>query len=168
MKKGVASALVVLLVLGLGVAGVFAIVGGGDASNGASSSGPTASTTSTTRVEFSGDGAGPYCEADARLNEELTAQVPASNDPAAVEAFFDQRLAAIRELEQLAPDEIKPDVSITVGAFEAFRPVFAGVGWDESQVSAADTAVIQSPEVVAAGQRLQQYGEQVCSLAAQG
>ena len=100
MKRGVALGLVVALVLALVVGGLAAVLGLGGSSDNSSDpvSGPTASTTTTTRVEFSGADSDAYCAANARLNQELAAGVPSSDDPAAFEAFFDQRIAAIREL----------------------------------------------------------------------
>lgn len=169
MKRGVAGVLVVLLVAALGVAGVAAVISGDDSSGPESvlASGPTASSTTTTRVEFSGDGAADYCAADQRLSEDLAANAPTSADPVALEAHFERQVAGVRELEGLAPDEIRADLTTTIGAYEALRPALAAVGWNPRQVSASDSAAIGTPEVVAAGRRLEQYRERVCGLVAE-
>lgn len=170
MKRGVALGLVVALVLALVVGGLAAVLGLGGSSDNSSDpvSGPTASTTTTTRVEFSGADSDAYCAANVRLNQELASNVPASNTPAATEEFYDQRVAVFRELEQIASAEIKPDISVTVAGLDAFRTVLADASWDQSQVSPADIAAIDTPEFTLATQRLAQYDERVCGFAIQG
>ena len=144
--------------------------GGGDnvATSDRSTTTSDRSTTTTTRVDFSGADSDAYCAANVRLNQELVAGVPTSDDPAAFEAFFDQRVAAIRELESVAPAEISADVAVAAGAFDAFRPLLAAAGWDESLISEAEAAAIQTPEIAVAEQRLAQYDEQVCGISTQG
>jgi hypothetical protein len=162
VKRAVATFLAVLLVVATGAA-TFALFMDDDGE----SRDPTAGTvTTTTFARFEGEGARAFCEADARLNQELTAQAPTSASPAALEQYFEKKLAAVKELERLAPNEIKGDVAVTIRAYEAFRPALAAVGWDQSKVSAATSRAIQTPEVVRAGERLAQYDERVCGLIA--
>jgi hypothetical protein len=170
VKKIVVFGLALLLTIG-SVAGILAVLlddGDSSSSTAPSSTAPVASTTSTTRVEFTGEGAEAFCAADAQLNQQLAGQAPTTTDPAALEAYFQKKVAAIRQLESIAPAEVKADVTITVGAYEAFAPVLAAVSWDQSKVPAAQAATIQTPEVTAAGQRLSQYTERVCKLVPQG
>jgi hypothetical protein len=158
------------LILGIGsLAGIFValISDDGDTVSTASSS-SSSSTTSTTRVEFTGDGSEAFCQADAQLNQQLSQQAPTTTDPAALEAYFQKKVDAVKQLEAIAPAEVKADVSTTIAAYEAYAPVLAAVGWDQSKVTAEQAAAIQTPEVTAAGQRLSQYTERVCRLVPQG
>ena len=59
-------------------------------------------------------------------------------------------------------------MTTTLQAYEAFEPALAAVDWDQSKVTPEQAAVIQTPEVTAAGQRLSQYTERVCRLVPQG
>jgi cytoskeletal protein RodZ len=169
MRKIVVFGLAFVLVVG-SLGGIFvALVKDDDGnSSSASSTSSTASTTSTTRVEFTGTDSEAFCQADARLNQEVSQQAPTTTEPAALEAYFEKKVDAIKQLEAIAPAEVKADVTITIGAYEAFRPVLAAVGWDQSKVSAEQAAAVQTPAVTAAGQRLSQYTERVCKLVPQG
>ena len=167
-KKIVVFGLALILVVG-SLGGLFvALVKDDDTSSSSSTSSSTVSTTSTTRVEFTGTDSVAFCEADARLNQEVSKQAPTTTEPAALAAYFEKKVEAIKQLDAIAPAEVKADVTATIGAYEAFRPVLAAVGWDQSKISAEQAAVIQTPEVTAAGQRLSQYTERVCKLVPQG
>ena len=159
------------LILGIGsLAGIFVAIlsGDDDTVSTASSSSSSSSTTSTTRVEFTGEGSEVFCRTDAQLNQQLSEQAPTTTDPAALGAYFQQKVDAVKQLEAIAPVEVKADVSTTIAAYEAYAPVLAAVGWDQSKVTAEQAAAIQTPEVTAAGQRLSQYTERVCRLVPQG
>jgi hypothetical protein len=162
VKRAVATFLVVLLVVATGAA-TFALFMDDDGE----ARDPTAGTvTTTTFARFEGEGARAFCEADARLNQELVQQLPETPTPAEVEEYYGKSVAAVRQLEQLAPDEIRADVAITVAAYERVRDVLSAAGWDPSKVPPGQDAAIQTPEVVRAGQRLKQYDERVCGLVA--
>ncbi len=168
-KKIVVFVLALVLVVG-SVGGIFAVLSNGDDSGG--SAGPaassTAATSGTTRVEFSGTGGKEFCAADAQLNDQLSKQAPTTREPAGLAAYFQKKVTAIKQLETLAPAEIKADIATTIGAYQAFEPLLAAAGWDQSKVTKAQTAAIQTPGVTAAGQRLQQYTERVCKLVPKG
>ncbi|MGZ8762388.1 MAG: hypothetical protein ACXW2C_07910 [Acidimicrobiia bacterium] len=165
-KKVIVFGLALVLAIG-SLAGLFvALVGGDDSSSSSSSasSSSTSSTTSTTRVEFTGDDSEAFCQADAQLNQQLAQEAPTTTDPTALAAYFQKKVDAVRQLEAIAPAEVKADVTTTIAAYEAFAPVLAAVGWDQSKVTAEQAAAIQTPEVTAAGQRLSQYTERVCQV----
>ena len=168
-KKIVVFGLAFVLVVG-SLGGIFVALVNDDDSSSTSASSPssTVSTTSTTRVEFNGTGSEVFCQADARLNQQLSQQAPTTTDPAGLAAYFQKKVDAIKQLEAIAPAEVKADVTTTIAAYEAFRPVLAAVGWDQSKVTEQQQAAIQTPEVTAAGQRLSQYTERVCKLVPKG
>jgi hypothetical protein len=169
MKKIVVFALAIVLVGGSLTAVFVGLLGNDDSSNStASSTASTASTTSTTRVEFTGTGGQAFCTADTQLNDQLSKQAPTTTDPAGLAAYFQKKVTAIKQLEAIAPAEIKADVSTTIAAYQAFEPVLAAVGWDQSKVTQAQAAAIQTPEVTKAGQALEQYTERVCKLVPKG
>ncbi len=167
-KKIIVFALALVLIVG-SLGGIFvALVKNDDSSSSASTTSSTASTTSTTRVEFTGTGSEAFCRADADLNQKLSREAPTTTDPAGLAAYFQKKVDAIKQLEAIAPAEVKADVTTTIAAYQAFAPVLASVGWDQSKVTPQQAAAIQTPEVTAAGQRLSQYTERVCKLAPKG
>jgi hypothetical protein len=137
-KKIIVFGLALILAIG-SLAGIFvALLSNDDDTVSTASSTSSSSTTSTTRVEFTGEGSEAFCQADAQLNQQLAQQAPTTTDPAAL------------------------------AAYEAYAPLLAAVGWDQSKVTAEQVAAIQTPEVTAAGQRLSQYTERVCRLVPEG
>jgi hypothetical protein len=163
VKRAFATLLVVLLVVATGAATFALFMDDGDDATQDPNRGTV---TTTTFARFEGEGARAFCEADARLNQELVQQLPESPTPAELEEYYGKTVAAVRELEQLAPPEIAPDVAVTVAAYERVRDVLSAAGWDQSKVDPTDEATIQTPEVIRAGQRLKQYDERVCGLLA--
>jgi hypothetical protein len=168
-RKVIVFGLALVLVVGsLGGIVVALLSDDGGSSSSSSSSTSTVPPTSTTRVEFSGAGSDAFCKADATLNQQLSQEAPKTPEPAALQTYFEKKVAAVKQLEALAPAEVKGDVATTIAAYEAFRPVLAAIGWDQSKVTAAQMGAIQTPAVTAAGQRLSQYTERVCKLVPQG
>ena len=79
--------------------------------------------------------------------------------------------AALSKLEDSAPAEIKGDVTTVFGVIGKMADVFAKYDYDTAKLATAQadfaefTAAIQSPNFVAAGERLGTYFQQVCGIA---
>jgi hypothetical protein len=120
--------------------------------------------TDTTKVDFSGKGSGDFC----KLFRDYTAKAATSPDLTSKEAVktqFEGLGTAVDELEKQAPAEIKADVKITATAFGKLIAALAAVDYDFTKVDQAAVSDISSPDVQAAGERLQQYSTDVCGIA---
>ena len=167
-KKIIVFALALVLVVG-SLGGIFvALLKNDDSSSSSSTTSSTVSTTSTTRVDFTGTGSAEFCAADSRLNAAIAQQAPTTTDAASLQADFQRRADAVKQLATLAPAEIAPDVQTISAAYQQLIPALAAAGYDMSKVSQADRAATQTPGVTLAGQRLSQYTERICKENAKG
>ena len=167
-RKIIVFALALVLVVG-SLGGIFvALLKNDDSSSSSSTTSSTASTTSTTRVDFTGTGSAEFCAADSRLNAAIAQQAPTTTDAASLQADFQRRADAVKQLATLAPAEIAPDVQTISAAYQQLIPALAAAGYDMSKVSQAARAAPQTPGVPLAGQRLSQYTERICKENAKG
>ena len=162
-KKLVVFGLALVLVVGsLGGIFIALVKDDGSSSSSSSSTSSTSSTTSTTRVEFTGTGSAAFCAADSRLNAAIAQQAPTASDAASLQADFQRRVDAVKELATVAPAEIAPDVQAISAAYQQLLPALNAVGFDMSKVPQAERAAAQTPAVTLAGQRISQYTQRIC------
>jgi hypothetical protein len=121
--------------------------------------------TATTKddSDFSGKGSGDFCDLLREYDKAFT-ENPDFTDKAAVKAQFEALGKAIETLSKEAPSEIKADVDITVTAFGKFLAALAAADYDFTKVDQAAVGDLDKPEVKAAGERLDKYGEDVCGV----
>lgn len=90
-------------------------------------------------------------------------------DPAAVEAAFEAMGAQIDGLEKNAPSEIKAEVSAMADATRQLAAIFEKNDWDAAKIFASDDfaelmELMNSDDISAADERLEQYAEETCGL----
>jgi hypothetical protein len=151
--------------LPIGIA-VFAVLvltacGGGDSDESASA---TASTTppTTTAPSFSGSGSAQFCGLVKTYSDRLSGLSRANSTTAQVRQFATELGSAIQQAVAVAPAEIKADVTIVAAAAADYLAGLQRAGYDFNRIPAESLQKFQAPDVQAATQRLQAYGQTVC------
>ena len=108
---------------------------------------------------------GPFCEFALTFNGRYAQISPSLADPQQLRAAFEQAAKAIDDAEQIAPAEVRPDVRVLATQFRDLVVILQQANYDFSKVPQASIQRLQSPEVQAAGQRLDAYVKQNCRTA---
>lgn len=145
---------VVLAVLVLGACG------GGDSDDSASPTTPTAAP--TTAPTFSGSGSAEFCGLVNTYSDRLSGLSRANSTPAQVRQFATELGTAIQQAVAVAPAEIKNDVTLLAAAAADYLAGLQRAGYDLGKVPPESLQKFQAPDVQAATQRLQVYGQTVC------
>jgi len=155
-----------------GVLALVSILAACGDSDGDSEADATPTTTAAPATEdgsepFTGDADSEWCDqardVDARFDqsEELT-----SFDPATLEELYTGLSTALSEATEIAPSEIRTDVTNIASSIERLVEVLEGADWDLTQLSAEDAAVLDDPALVESAERIEKYGVEVCGLEA--
>jgi hypothetical protein len=183
-----AAALTALLLAGCGgdnstVATATTSAGGSTATTNSASSATTSDSASsgttaepaadTTTPSFSGDSNNEFCQAARELEASDIAST-LSGSGADVKAGFEKAQAAIDDLKDKAPSEIKDDVNTLAAGIQKIRDFYAKYDYDQAKIQAAatkDPTVIQdalsgfnNADFEAASARVTAYGAQVCGI----
>ena len=110
---------------------------------------------------FSGAGSDPFC-AQIRGFGDRFGQLLVSREPDAARAFFTSAQEAVSSLAELAPAEIRADMTVLVGAFQRLLDDLRAADFDVARLPPAANATFEAPEVRTAGTRLDAYKRQVC------
>ncbi|HVM08003.1 MAG TPA: hypothetical protein VM345_06060 [Acidimicrobiales bacterium] len=143
----------------------FAACGGGD-DDGGSASGTSEEPAGGGDTDFSGKGSGDFCAKVKVLNEDESLDIDANSPEDEQKAQAKKSLAALDDLLDDAPKEIKGDVRVVV---EGVRPLLEAVadGKDLSQLSEEDQKRFEGmneQEFENAGVRVNAYVEKVCEI----
>jgi hypothetical protein len=148
------------------------LTGCGD-SDGESESAATVTTvtTGTASAEpdsgepFTGDAGSAWCEMARDLDEGFDeSEQLTSFDPATLEDLYTRLSGDLSRAEEVAPDEIRADVTNVVGGVERIVDLLEGADWDLTQISASDAAALDDPSLIGAAERIERYGIEVCGL----
>jgi hypothetical protein len=124
----------------------------------------TAAPATATTVAFTGKGSEAFCA----VVKELDAFDPGSTtDKASIEKGIKENLALLTKATGVAPDEIKPEMQITLEATTKLAAIFERNGYDVTKIGADPEAAVtlQGDEKTrAASERLDAYGTQVCGV----
>ena len=125
-------------------------------------------------TEFSGADSEEFC-ARARSFEDADpmSDIFTTEDPAVIEAEWDEFETLIGDIVEAAPAEIAPDFETVAATFGLLRTAYERAGWDllaVYDVVEADPELLAAfegtdPEVEAAGARIDAYLDQVCGIA---
>lgn len=131
---------------------------GGDAETG------DAAGTSQADTDFSGSGSGDFCSLAKKYTEDF--EDVGSDGGEDIEAEFEELTAAIDDLAEEAPGEIKEDVGVVNEAFKRSTAIFEKYDYDFTKIpeEEAQSASLDSPEIEAASRRVESYFEKVCKL----
>lgn len=144
---------------------VLAACGGeGDTSTTAGDGGSTAAPTTTAATTTAAPpvvAGNDFCGFIADYAENAAIS-PIGLSPEAIEAAFKQNLDAINQAVDLAPGEIKGDVEMFADAYGGFVDFLGDYGYNflaipEDALNDPRLAVMDSPELVAAGDRIEEF-----------
>ena len=121
-----------------------------------------ATTTISVDTNFTGEGSERFCELARTYRERLDEL--GTTDPTQLRALATEAEAAIKEAQEVAPDEIRGDVQLVAAASISFFEVLAAANYDLTKVSPDALSGLQRPEVQASTQRLTAYTQNVCGL----
>ncbi len=85
--------------------------------------------------------------------------------PQAVEERYKSAVEAVRGMVDLTPDHLKKDAETLARGYEAFVDEMRKAGWSGSRLPAGTMEKLGTPEMRAAGGRLDTYEQQVCGTA---
>ena len=150
--------------LALALALSFAACSGGDGDSGSASPPTVPAATATTGAQASKAADDRFC-ARLRTTDERLNQARASGTPQAVEDRYNSAVEAVRGMVDVTPDELKVDAETLVRAYEDFVDEMRKAGWIASRLPAGALDRLGTPEVRAAGGRIEAYERQVCGAA---
>ncbi len=140
---------------------VLSACGGGDSDEAASTTAPTAAP-ATPPPTFSGAGSAQFCALVKTYSDRLGGLSRADSTPAQVRQFATELGSAIQQAVAVAPTEIKADVTLVAAAATDYLAGLQRAGYDLNRVPPEALQKFQAPDVQAATQRLQVYGQTVC------
>ena len=151
------------LAIGIALTAVLVVAGcgGDDSEETASNTAPTAAP-ATTAPTFSGSGSAEFCGLVKTYSDRATGLSRATSTPAQLRQLATELGTAIREAVAVAPAEIKADVSLVAAAATDYLAGLNRAGYDLNRVPPESLQKFQAPDVQAASQRLQVYGQTVC------
>ncbi|MDQ4134439.1 MAG: hypothetical protein M3179_14845 [Actinomycetota bacterium] len=135
---------------------------GEDDDDAASTTTAADAATTTTEATFTGAGSEQFCTQASQAEAELTrlAQSPPSAE--ATTDVFLSAAQALQSLAEIAPEEIKPDVTVLAGAYQDVSRDLEAAGPNTSQMPATIARRLTQSDVRMASARLQTYQEKVC------
>lgn len=147
---------------------LLAIVGLAGCSSGKPSATATPSTTptsapapSTTTRPASND---PFCNFVQTYNDRFGRVNPSAlSDPQQFRTVLQDATAAIKEAAGAAPASIRTDVALVSQAMQKLMDSFQQVNFDITRIQVAAFTQLQTPEFIAAGQRIDDYTRQNCT-----
>lgn len=127
---------------------------------------------SKSSTSSSGGSDAAYCEKVKQYKAEADASEPAlkTNDPAKIRAAFESTLGAVKDLDKDAPSAIAADVHTVRLLADKLVTMFSKYDFDAAKLSAAPefaalSSEMDSPELTAANDRLDKWGQDVCGIA---
>jgi hypothetical protein len=136
--------------------------GGGDSDESAPGTAPADGSAAATAPTFSGTDSAQFCGLVNTYTDRLTGLSRASSTPAQVRQFATELGPAIQQAVTVAPAEIKTDVTLVAAAATDYLAGLARAGYDPDRLPPDALQKFQAPDVQAASQRLQVYGQTVC------
>ena len=103
-----------------------------------------------------------FCEFLRTYNEQFGKFNSGLADPQQLRTTMNQALGAIRSAESSAPSDIKADLTTMRIGFENLIKGFEQVGFDVTKLRIDILTSFQTPEFVAASQRMESYTRQNC------
>jgi hypothetical protein len=116
-------------------------------------------------------GGGSWCDWARQIDEaEPFGEESAVPDPAEMAAAFAEFEDIMDQAVDAAPDEIEDDVRLVAGAAKGFIEVLSDADFDLFQIDPSDerVALIDSDEVNAANERIEEYNREVCGIETEG
>ncbi|MCC6339037.1 MAG: hypothetical protein IT197_03570 [Acidimicrobiia bacterium] len=122
----------------------------------------SSTSTTTTTFKFVGNDSKAWCEADRKVQEELSTPPPGGASPAVWKERFGKMIAALDDLHAKASDEIKDSVATIRDAYKGVLPALEKANYDPNKLDAKSQQALSSPEFEKAADRLSAYERQVC------
>jgi hypothetical protein len=151
----------------------FAGCGGGDdggTDTGGDDSGSAAGTSEEgsgggNDTDFSGSGSGDFCDLARKYDEDFE-DTGSASEPDDIKKEYQELTAAIDELNDEAPDEIKADVATVREAFSTFYETLEKYDFDFTKIpeEEAEQLDLDSADIEAASNRVESYFEKVCKI----
>lgn len=158
------SRLVALLAaLGLVAAISLAACGGSDKKTPTTTVTSPLTTTQAIDTNFTGAGSAEFCDMAKTLNTNPSAIAPNAST-AQIRANLETADKDIHHAADVAPAEIKPDVTVIAASFSSIVAAIGQAGYDLTKVSPEALATFQSPEFSSAAARFQAYLTQICHI----
>lgn len=109
----------------------------------------------------------PYCQAAFALAED-DSSIPFGGTPEELQAYYDDVIAALVELHDLAPDELKPDIDVIGEGISTIYVLLESFGFDMDAAFDDFEALVDDPDFFepmdAASMRLETYDADVCGI----
>ena len=103
-----------------------------------------------------------FCEFLRTYNERFGRFNAGIIDPQQMKTTLNDALTAMKDAERTAPADIKADLTTMRAGFEKFISGFEQVGFDLTKIKPDFLATIQTPDFLAASQRMDAYTRQNC------
>lgn len=144
--------------------GVALLLGGcsGGAKKPAASPPPSTSATSAPPAPAVNQSNDPYCVFLRGYNDRFNRIDLGATDPQAFQRVMQEAAAAAKEAEATAPPAIRSDVVTLNRAFERLLGALQQINFDMTKATPALLQELQTPELLAAGQRIDAYTRQNC------
>ncbi|MDQ3640169.1 MAG: hypothetical protein M3450_01555 [Actinomycetota bacterium] len=136
--------------------------GDGDSESGSPPTVPAA--TATTRGQSSSADNERFCER-LRRADELLNRARTSGTPQAVEERYNSAVEAMRGVVDSTPERLRKDAETLARGYDALVEEVRKAGWSLSRVPAGTIERLGTPDMRAAGERLETYERQVCGTA---
>jgi hypothetical protein len=130
----------------------------------ATSAQATSAPGATVDTKFTGKGSAQFCALAKTYGDKSGQLVPSLNNPAQLRTLFKDLQAAVKQAVDVAPSEIKSDVTLLAGFYNDFATALDKVNYDFTKVPPDISRKLQDPQFQAAATRLDAYTKQVCGL----
>jgi ABC-type glycerol-3-phosphate transport system substrate-binding protein len=147
----------VLSVLAVATAAfVLAACGGDDDNDSATATTSTPPATGITPPTYTGSSDSEFCRLGRENNDRLQEITGAFGDPTALARLLQESAPEVRKAAEVAPPEIKNDVTVLADGFETLL--------QSLESGQPDTSVILDPRFQVAATNLNAYARQVCGI----
>ena len=135
--------------------------GDGDSEGGSPTTAPAAAATQGQSLNATNE---RFCERS-RTADEMLNRARVAGTPQAVEERYDSAVQAMRAVVDVTPDRLKKDAETLARGYDALVELVRKAGWSLSRVPAGAIQSLGTPEMRAAGDRIEAYQREVCGTA---
>lgn len=118
----------------------------------------------TVDTKFTGKGSTQFCNLAKTYSDKSGQLVPSISNPAQLRTLFKDLQVAVKEAVDVAPAEIKADVTLLASFYNDFANALDKVNYDFTKLPPDTAAKLQDPKFQAAATRLDAYSKQVCGI----
>jgi hypothetical protein len=118
----------------------------------------------TVDTKFTGKGSAQFCALAKTYGDKSGQLVPSLSNPAQLRTIFKDLQVAVKQAVDVAPSEIKADVTLLANFYNDFAAALEKVNYDFTKVPPDISRKLQDPQFQQATTRLDAYTKQVCGL----